>query len=104
SEKVAPGTSAMIEAELCVLDELISKAQQITPSKDSKLTEVIKNVVPDMLRTKDKLIIFTKYRDTMNYVAEQLQANPRFQAVSIFTIDGTLKEVQRKEVFKNFPI
>ena len=104
SEKVAPGTSAMTEAELRVLDELVSKAQQITPSKDSKLTEVIKNVVPDMLRTKDKLIIFTKYRDTMNYVAEQLQANPRFQAVSIFTIDGTLKEVQRKEVFKNFSI
>lgn len=102
SEKVAPGTSAMIQAELQVLDDLIAKARLITPSKDSKLFELTKNQITEMLRLKDKLIIFTKYRDTMNYVADQLQANQRFSNIEVFTLDGTLNEVQRQEVFQKF--
>lgn len=102
SEKVAPGTKDMIQAELAVLDGLIAKAKLITPSKDSKLFELTKNQLVEMLRVKTKVIIFTKYRDTMRYVASQLQASQRFTNVEVFTLDGTLNEVQRNEVFAKF--
>jgi ERCC4-related helicase len=102
SEKVAPGSAEMIEAEIEILDDLIVQAKNITPSKDSKLQEIIKNVLREMLRIKDKVIIFTKYRDTMKYVAIQLESSDRYSNVDIYTLDGTLNETQRAECFEAF--
>ncbi len=102
SEKVSPGSKEMLEMEIQVLDDLIAKAKLITPSKDSKLFEVTKNQLVDMLRVKKKVIIFTKYRDTMRYVASQIQTLQRFSDLSVFTLDGTLNEIQRNEVFEKF--
>lgn len=102
SEKVSPGTKEMLQAELGILDNLIAKAKMVTPSRDSKLYELQKNILPDMLRVKTKVIVFTKYIDTMNYVANQLRANQRFTGIDVFTLDGNLNEIQRKEVFTEF--
>lgn len=102
SEKVSPGTQEEIEAELIVLDTLMEKAKTITPGRDSKLFALTKNVLPDMLRVKTKVIIFTKYRDTMNYVAKQLETMERFNGIQVYTLDGTLNEMQRQEVFTAF--
>ncbi|MBW6465442.1 MAG: DEAD/DEAH box helicase [Brevefilum sp.] len=102
SEKVSPGSKEMLQAELDILDDLIAKAKRVSPARDSKLYELTKNVLPDMLRVKTKVIIFTKYIDTKNYVAEQLAANPRFSGVDVFALDGTLNEIQRREVFSAF--
>ncbi len=102
SEKVAPGSPEMLQAEISILDGLIAQANKVTPSRDSKLQELIKNVLRDMLRVKDKVIIFTKYRDTMNYVAKQLESSARYQHVDIFILDGTLNEIQRYERFGEF--
>lgn len=102
SEKVAPGSKEMLDVEIGILDDLITKAKTVTPAKDSKLFELSKNQLSDMLRVKTKVIIFTKYRDTMRYVANQLSATQRFNGVDIFTLDGTLNETQRNEVFSKF--
>ena len=102
SEKVAPGSPEMLQAEINILDGLITQAVKVTPSRDSKLQELIKNVLRDMLRVKDKVIIFTKYRDTMNYVAKQLEISDRYQHVEVFTLDGKLNEIQRYERFGDF--
>lgn len=102
SEKVAPGSADMLRAEIQTLESLMGQAKRITPAKDSKLQELIKNVLREMLRVKTKVIIFTKYRDTMNYVATQLQKSPRYEDTEVFTLDGTLNEIQRYEVFSAF--
>jgi superfamily II DNA or RNA helicase len=102
SEKVAPGSAEMIEEEIKTLDELIVQAKSITLSKDSKLQELIKNVLRELLRVKDKVIIFTKYKDTMNYVAKQLQSSERYSHVDVYTLDGSLNETQRYERFAEF--
>ena len=102
SEKVAPGSAEMLQAEIKILEILTGQANRITPAKDSKLQELIKNVLREMLRVKTKVIIFTKYRDTMNYVASQLKRSPRYDGVDIYTLDGTLNEIQRYEVFADF--
>ena len=61
-----------------------------------------KNTLPSLLRNKPKVIIFTKYRDTMHYLEQQLRANPRFADAEILTLDGTLNEKERGEVFTLF--
>ena len=99
SEKVAPGSAEMIQAEIQVLDDLIKQAQKITPSRDSKLYELLRNVLSGMLRLKNKVIIFTKYRDTMEYIASQIKASPRYSDTNVITIDGSLNETQRYERF-----
>jgi len=102
SEKVSPGTKETLQVELDILDNLIAKAIKVTPSRDSKLYELQKNILPDMLRVKTKVIVFTKYIDTKKYVADQLKANQRFTGIDVFTLDGNLNEIQRKEVFTAF--
>jgi len=102
SEKVAPGSPEMLRAEISILDDLKEQANKVTPARDSKLQELIKNVLRDMLRVQDKVIIFTKYRDTMNYVAKQLRSSARYKHVEVFTLDGTLNEIQRHERFGEF--
>jgi SNF2 family DNA or RNA helicase len=99
SEKVTPGSKEMIETELNALDILIIQAKKITPSRDSKLNELTKNTISGMLRVKRKVIIFTKYRDTMNYVASQIKTSPKYSDTDVLTIDGTLNETQRYERF-----
>ena len=102
SDKITPGSPEMIRAELQALEKLITQADQITPSKDSKLFCLTKNTLPSLLRNKPKVIIFTKYRDTMHYLEQQLRANPRFADAEILTLDGTLNEKERGEVFTQF--
>ncbi|MBC8507650.1 MAG: helicase [Chloroflexi bacterium] len=99
SEKVAPGSGEMIEAEMKALDALIEQAKKITPGRDSKLYELTRNMLSGMLRVKNKVIIFTKYRDTMNYVANQIKASTRYADTDVITIDGSLNETQRYERF-----
>jgi len=102
SEKVSPGSKEMLEVEIGILDDLINKAKRVTPSRDSKLYQLIKNILPDMFRLKAKVIIFTKYIDTKDYVAGQLSANQRFTGIDVFTLDGNMNEIQRKEIFSAF--
>jgi len=75
------------------------QAKKITPSRDSKLYELLRNVLSAMLRVKTKVIIFTKYRDTMNYIANQIKASTKYSDTDVITIDGSLNETQRYERF-----
>ena len=72
-ERVVLTKRTFWEKELQVLDSLISLAKKITPSKDSKLQHLLKQVLPFYFRKHPRLIIFTKYKDTMEYVAKQIE-------------------------------
>ena len=91
------------EKELQVLDSLISLAKKITPSKDSKLQHLLKQVLPFYFRKHPRLIIFTKYKDTMEYVAKQIENSPDYKGeVKVIKISGDLNERQRLEKFAEF--
>ncbi|MBE9507182.1 MAG: SWF/SNF helicase family protein [Chloroflexi bacterium] len=49
-----------------------------------------------------KVVIFTRYVDTMNYLAEQIGRDKRYANTTALTIHGGLNERQRREVFLKF--
>jgi ERCC4-related helicase len=102
SERVAPGSPESIQAELRALDELEALAKKVTVSRDSKLQHLLKNLLRQRLHHRPKVIIFTRYRDTMEYVAGQIEKASLYEKVKVITLHGSLNEVQRRERFREF--
>ncbi len=96
-----PGREAL-ERELLQLEEIIRLAEKITPAQDSKLRFVLHNELPELLKQQPRVIIFTLYRDTMEYVADQIERSGRFPGAKVVRIEGSLSEQQRREKFTEF--
>lgn len=101
-ERVVSGNKTAIEHELDVLNEVAEKAAKVTKSRDSKLQELLKNTLRNRLNTDSRVIIFTKYTDTLEYLAEQVEESGRYDDCDLFTLHGKLSEGQRKDRFQEF--
>ena len=104
AERFSAGEKQALQAELKALDELQALAEKITKSRDSKLQQLLNNTLRRMLNRKPKAILFTRYRDTMAYVAEQIEADSYYQRrdVEVFVLHGGLNEKARYEQFSKF--
>ncbi|MCP4428354.1 MAG: DEAD/DEAH box helicase, partial [Chloroflexi bacterium] len=102
SERVVLGETEALRAELRALDDLAAQAKRITPRQDSKLQELLRNVLRRRLRHRPKVIIFTRYRDTMDYVAKQIGKAKLYKGVKVIVMHGGLNENQRRERFAAF--
>jgi len=102
TERLVYGTPEDIQAELALLEEVLEKAHKVTPRRDSKLQKLLDTVLRQMLTADPKVVIFTRYVDTMNYLAEQIQRDKRYAHATVLTIHGGLNERQRREVFLAF--
>ena len=101
SERVTAGSLEAIRAELRALDELQAMAARVKPSADNKLQKLLNKTLHEMLN-RHKAIIFTRYRDTMEYLAEQIGKSPKFADVRVEVLHGSMNEVQRQEAFDRF--
>jgi len=102
TERSVFGDVAAIENELEQLEEAIEAAGSVTSSRDNKLTKLLEVVLPDRLREDPKVIMFTRYVDTLEYLAEEIGGSNRFADTDVFTIHGGLPERKRREVFQSF--
>ncbi len=102
TERAIYGSPDQIQAELALLEAVLDKAARVTPSRDSKLTKLLDTVLRQRLATYPKVVIFTRYVDTMNYLAEQIAGDKRYRQATVLTIYGGLNERQRREVFQTF--
>lgn len=96
------GSDVMIRAELGVLSTLRALAETVTPSRDSKLQRLLKDTLPQLLGRSPKVVIFTRYRDTLEYLDEQIRRLERFHGCDVFTIHGQMSEGERAENFRSF--
>ncbi len=85
-----------------LLEQTLSEAQKVTASKDAKLNMLLDNTLNEMQRRIPKVIIFTRYRDTLEYLAKNIPEHRNFKEAKIITLDGSMNEAQRKERFKEF--
>lgn len=85
-----------------LLKDALKVAQDVTPSKDYKLQQLLSSTLLERLQTSPKVIIFTKYYDTLDYLQRNISAYRRYQDAKIITLDGTLNETQRREKFVEF--
>ena len=102
TERVVYGLPEEIQAELDQLEEVLAKAEKVTPRRDSKLQKLLDTTLRQRLATYPKVVIFTRYVDTMNYLAQQIGGDKRYADATVLTIHGGLNERQRREVFLEF--
>jgi superfamily II DNA/RNA helicase len=63
---------------------------------------MLDNTLRIFTRERSKATIFTKYKDTLDYLAEQIPQHRNFRGIKVVTLFGELNETQRKERFKEF--
>jgi len=102
ADRFVYGTREALEAELAELESVLAKAEKVTPRRDSKLQKLLDSTLRDLLALDPKVIIFTRYVDTLNYLAKQIQRDKRYAHATVLTIHGGLNERQRREVFHAF--
>ena len=88
----------LFEADTLLLEEMLRVSKSIRPADDVKLQELKNKVLPELFTHDTKLILFTKYKDTLDY----LQQNLDNQGFEIFTMHGDLSLNKRQEIFVSF--
>lgn len=96
------GDLEALKRELKLLEEALEFAEKITPLKDFKLQDLMKNLLHSLLREFPKVLIFTRWKDTLDYLQEQLSEHPRFKSMNIVTLFGNIDESIRSERIKEF--
>ena len=99
-ERVVAGDRGAIQRELDALDDVLEKAERITKTRDSKLQKFLDDTLPNRFQY-PRVIVFTKYVDTLEYLEEQIQDSTSDET-EVFTLYGSLNEAQRKERFAEF--
>lgn len=102
SERSAYGPPEAIRAELGLLEHVLDVAGQVTARRDAKLQKLLDSTLRECLNRDPKVIVFTRYVDTMNYLQAQIKADPRYAHATVLTICGSLNERQRMDVFAAF--
>lgn len=88
--------------ELDTVKELLEKALAITPARDSKLQRLLKTELRERFKEAPKVIIFTRYKDTMDYLESQIGKSDLYKDCKIITLYGDMNESQRREKFADF--
>jgi superfamily II DNA or RNA helicase len=101
-ERYLIGDKGALEREKELLEQALGLAQKVTAAKDTKLTELLDNTLRVMFRRIPKVIIFTRYRDTMEYLVRNIPTHRNYQGAKVLALDGSMNEAQRKERFQEF--
>jgi len=88
------------ELEIKRLTEIYHEVDRIKPKDDTKYNKLTKEIIPELFSFSDKMIIFTRYKDTLDYLTVNLKNE--FDDTEILGIYGDMKPAQRKEVFLEF--
>jgi len=91
-----------IRAELDKLEHVLQVAEKVTPRRDGKLQKLLETTLRDCLARDPKVIVFTRYVDTLNYLEKHISRHQRYRKATVLTIHGGLNERQRREIFHDF--
>jgi superfamily II DNA or RNA helicase len=84
--------------EINELKRIIEIAQKLTPKDDEKLQNLKTEIIPELLSKDPKIIIFTKYKDTLDY----LEKNLKTKEFDTFIMHGDMSLNNRTEIFGKF--
>jgi len=100
-EAVDAPDGQFFEGEIVMLKGLIEKARLLFTG-DSKLRAFIDELVETILHDnpQEKILIFTEYRGTQDFLTEALQK--RFGTESVSLLHGSLSHIEREEAIGNF--
>jgi len=90
--------SAIVPEEITKVEELIKFASTIKVKDDKKFQKLISEVIPDLFSYDSKIIIFTKYKDTLDYLVKNLNSRD----YQLFDLHGDLSFKKRREILLQF--
>jgi len=89
---------ALSQNEIAELTRIIEFGEKLTPKDDEKLQKLKLEIIPELLNKDPKIIIFTKYKDTLDY----LEKNLKCKEYEIFVMHGDMSLNARTEIFAKF--
>lgn len=89
---------ALSADEIGELNKILTFESNFTPKDDEKLQTLKSDVIPELMEHDPKVIIFTKYKDTLDY----LEANLKTKEFDTFIIHGELSPSGRNDIFAKF--
>jgi len=101
-ERTSFGQIEAIKGELSELEKVLVLADKVTARRDAKLQKLLDSTLINRLRQHPKVVVFTRYLDTLEYLADQIGKNKRFTDTEVLTIHGGLNERQRRDKFSAF--
>ncbi|MDR1622094.1 MAG: DUF3883 domain-containing protein [Synergistaceae bacterium] len=110
-QATAARTIHELEAEIAILEKLEEQARQVVHSNEDRKWEELSSLLQNTPEMYDengqhrKLIIFTEYRDTLNYLTDKIR-DLAGSAESVIVIHGGVKREKRREaqeLFRNDP-
>src|SRR5690606_5988510 len=89
---------ALSKDEISEIRKVIEFAHTLTPKDDEKLLTLKKQVLPELLQKDNKVIVFTRFRDTLDY----LEKNLKSKEFEVLTMHGEMSMNARTETFAKF--
>ncbi len=89
---------ALFENEMDELQKIVELAANISPKDDEKLQKLKTEILPELFSNDPKIIIFTKYKDTLDY----LEKNLKSKESDVFVMHGDMSFSARSETFGKF--
>lgn len=89
---------ALSQDEISELQRIIEFGETLTVKDDEKLQRLKTDILPELITKDPKVIIFTKYKDTLDYLEKNLKA----KEFETFVMHGDMSLNARSEIFGKF--
>lgn len=89
---------ALSQHEIEEIQRLLNFAMSVSPRDDEKLVTLKTKVLPELFAKDSKVILFTKYKDTLDYLEKNLKLND----TDVFVMHGDMSMNARTEIFQKF--
>ena len=93
------GVTPFFEDEQGQIAELLTKAR-VVKVEDRKLEEFLSEIVDPLYQNRQKLLIFTEYRATQDYLVKAL--NERYQGAQVSRIHGSMSLTEKRSNISDF--
>jgi SNF2 family DNA or RNA helicase len=110
TDRAVFGSLSSKEVEKELLSRALDMCGRIRGSRDTKLNHLFRTSLPEAVNRAGgrnvKIIIFTRYRDTLEYLQRELldeiSGSLKLRGMEVYTIHGEMNPPRRKEQFEAF--
>ncbi|MBD3213553.1 MAG: hypothetical protein GF311_13175 [Candidatus Lokiarchaeota archaeon] len=89
--------------------DLLKKAKEAASElkkKDNKMIDLVDKILPNRFKVSKKVIIFTRYIDTLNYIKQNLLQKKdktlKFKDFEIYAVHGQMASQHRQDIYNDF--
>lgn len=91
-----------VNTDVKLLNQILEKVNKITPEQDAKLLELKDRL--HKMHSKGQIVVFTYYKDTLDYIYKYLVGQKDFKNVNITKISGSgsITPTERQKIIEGF--